>query len=98
MKIPMKLNEWPTFPESKVYAILVTHTKRGKPRKRLAWAQHSFDGWATWYIDLNVHVLLGNGSDLGMDLFDAERLIKLAESALGCRCAVVEITLEGKVV
>ncbi len=86
-----------TIPKSTVYAILVTHTTKGKPRKRLAWGV-KYMRWEIGYCDMVYHVIMGDDDYLSGYRATMIRLKGEAESALGCRCAVVEITLTGKVV
>ncbi len=86
-----------TIPKSTVYAIIVLTTKAGKPRKRLAWAIWEFTYWMCWKWSLAK--VAGDAEIEGWtSKLKAQRFAKRAESALGCKCAVVEITLTGKVV
>ena len=84
----------------KVYAIQVVATKKGKPRKRKAWAIHL--GWRNreWdLVDCSLHDIYLDSMNSGWtELGPMDGIRQQAEKALGCECGVVEITLTKRVV
>ncbi len=91
-----------------VYAIRVTHTKKGKPRKKLAWASWDTrqDRWRiSTYRSLAYHIAWeqppeairamsegGGDSKKEVVMYHTKRCEE-AEAALGCKCKVVAIEL-----
>jgi len=77
-----------------VYAIRVTHTKKGKPRKKRVWArQNSRGGWRINGQSLS-WLMCGGSLSVWIGLEAMKRRIKPAERALGCHCRVVKIELK----
>lgn len=84
-----------------VYAIRVMTTKKGKKRKRKAWATR----WVEknhWWVEpwrINdtcslVWQIWGGRADLFLNKIDGGNMRPKAEAAIGCKCKVVKIALQ----
>ncbi len=78
-----------------VYAIRVMTTKKGKPRKRKAWARCRgwVDGWDAKTCSM-FGVITAHFIKTSQCTKQISQSAMNAESALGCKCKVVKIKLE----